>query len=40
MADIKGEDFFEGLKLINQTRLSVIPVSAAHFDKILAMSQG
>ena len=33
-------DFFEGLKLIRQTRLSVMPVSNAHFDKILALSKG
>lgn len=33
-------DFFKDLKLIRQTRLSVMPVSNAHFDKILAMSQG
>lgn len=33
-------DFFEGLKLIRQTRLSVMPVSIEHFDKILALSQG
>ncbi|MDQ3632922.1 MAG: EVE domain-containing protein [Acidobacteriota bacterium] len=39
LADIKSDDFFEGLKLIKQTRLSVMPVSNAHFDKILAMSQ-
>lgn len=32
-------DFFKDLKLIKQTRLSVMPVSNAHFDKILAMSQ-
>jgi predicted RNA-binding protein with PUA-like domain len=39
LQDIKADDFFEGLKLIKQTRLSVMPVSNAHFDKILAMSQ-
>ncbi len=39
LADIKADDFFEGLKLIKQTRLSVMPVSNSHFDKILAMSQ-
>lgn len=33
-------DFFEGLKLIRQTRLSVMPVSIEHFDKILSLSQG
>jgi predicted RNA-binding protein with PUA-like domain len=40
LQQIKADDFFEGLKLIKQTRLSVMPVSNAHFDKILAMSQG
>lgn len=39
LQDIKTDEFFEGLKLIKQTRLSVMPVSNAHFDKILAMSQ-
>ncbi len=38
LKDIKADDFFEGLKLIRQTRLSVMPVSNAHFDKILAIS--
>ncbi len=40
LQDIKAEKFFEGLKLISQSRLSVMPVSNEHFDKILAMSQG
>ncbi len=39
LKDIKADDFFEGLKLIRHTRLSVMPVSVAHFDKILALSQ-
>lgn len=38
LKDIKADDFFEGLKLIRQTRLSVMPVSNAHFDRIVAMS--
>lgn len=38
LKDIKGDEFFEGLKLIRQTRLSVMPISNAHFDKIVAMS--
>ncbi|NNE99315.1 MAG: EVE domain-containing protein [Pyrinomonadaceae bacterium] len=40
LAQIKADDFFEGLKLIKQTRLSVMPVSNAHFDKILSLSAG
>lgn len=39
LQDIKADDFFKELKLISQSRLSVMPVSNAHFDKILAMSQ-
>jgi predicted RNA-binding protein with PUA-like domain len=39
LQDIKADEFFEGLKLITQGRLSVMPVSNAHFDKILSMSQ-
>ena len=38
LKQIKADDFFEGLKLIRQTRLSVMPVSNAHFDKILSLS--
>jgi len=38
LKDIKGDEFFEGLKLIRQTRLSVMPISNVHFDKIVAMS--
>ncbi len=38
LKQIKADDFFGGLKLIRQTRLSVMPVSNAHFDKILALS--
>lgn len=37
LKDIKADEFFTGLKLIRQTRLSVMPVESDHFDKILAM---
>ena len=40
LKQIKSDDFFEGLKLIRQTRLSVMPVSNDHFDKILELSKG
>ncbi len=37
LKDIKADEFFTGLKLIRQTRLSVMPVEPDHFDKIVAM---
>ena len=37
LKDIKSDDFFTGLRLIKQSRLSVMDVSEEHFDKILAM---
>lgn len=35
---IKSDEFFSDLRLVTQSRLSVMPVSNAHFDRILAMS--
>lgn len=40
LKDIKADEFFTGLKLIRQSRLSVMDVSQEHFDKILAMGTG
>ena len=40
LKDIKADEFFTGLKLIRQTRLSVMPVEPDHFDKILSMGKG
>ena len=37
LKDIKADEFFTGLKLIRQTRLSVMPVESDHFDKMLEM---
>ncbi len=37
LKDIKADEFFTGLKLIRQTRLSVMPVEKDHFDKMLEM---
>ncbi len=36
---IKSEPFFEGFLIIKNSRLSVMPVSTPHFDKILALSK-
>lgn len=37
--EIKSDPQFEGLALLTHTRLSVIPLSKAHFDAILARAQ-
>lgn len=37
LTDIKADEFFTGLKLIRQTRLSVMPVEKDHFDKMVQM---
>ncbi len=37
LKDIKADEFFTGLKLIRQTRLSVMPVEKDHFDKMIQM---
>ncbi|MEZ5308063.1 MAG: EVE domain-containing protein [Pyrinomonadaceae bacterium] len=37
LADIKADKFFSELKLIKQSRLSVVPVEKDHFDKLVAM---
>jgi predicted RNA-binding protein with PUA-like domain len=36
---IKKDPKLEGLQLISHSRLSVVPVSEAHFDRILALSE-
>ncbi len=40
LTQIKADEFFTGLLLIRHTRLSVMPVTNEHFDKILALSKG
>ncbi len=37
LADIKGDKFFTDLHIVRNSRLSVMPVSDDHFNKILAM---
>lgn len=39
LAQIKSESKLEGLALINNSRLSVMPVSAEHFALIIEMSK-
>jgi len=39
LLEIQNDPFFEGLALRTHTRLSVIPLSKAHFDAILARAQ-
>jgi predicted RNA-binding protein with PUA-like domain len=36
---MKGDPSLEGLQLITRGRLSVVPVSAAHFTRILALGE-
>jgi predicted RNA-binding protein with PUA-like domain len=36
---LKADPFFEDLPLIRHSRLSVMPVTKAHFDAILALSK-
>jgi predicted RNA-binding protein with PUA-like domain len=39
LATIKADPAFEGLALIRQSRLSVMPVSKPHFERILALGK-
>ncbi len=39
LATIKGDPKLEGLALIRQSRLSVLPVSRAHFDHLLQLGK-
>lgn len=39
LADIKGDPKLAGFQLITHSRLSVVPVSEAHFDHILKMGE-
>lgn len=39
LADIKANPKLKDIALIKQSRLSVLPVSAAHWDEILRMAQ-
>ncbi len=39
LAQIKQEDVLKDISLIKISRLSVMPVSKAHYDKILEMAQ-
>jgi len=36
---LKADPFFEDLTLVKHSRLSVMPVTKAHFDAILALSE-
>ncbi len=38
LATVKGDAALAGLQLISHSRLSVVPVSAAHFDRILVLA--
>ena len=40
LAAIKADPFFVGFELIRQARLSVVPVSDAHWQRLLAMAEG
>lgn len=39
LSRLKSDPFFEDLILVRHSRLSVMPISKAHFDAILALSQ-
>lgn len=39
LSRLKSDPFFEDLTLVRHSRLSVMPISQAHFDAILALSQ-
>lgn len=39
LKDLKADPFFEDLILVKHSRLSVMPVTKAHFDAILARSE-
>jgi len=39
LSRLKSDPFFEDLTLVRHSRLSVMPISKAHFDAILALSQ-
>jgi predicted RNA-binding protein with PUA-like domain len=39
LAAIKADPFFEELALVRQGRLSVVPASKDHFERLLAMSR-
>lgn len=39
LAEIKSRKFFSDFQLVTHSRLSVVPVKKAHFDKILELSE-
>jgi predicted RNA-binding protein with PUA-like domain len=39
LKQLKADPFFEDLSLVRHSRLSVMPVTKAHFDAILALSE-
>jgi predicted RNA-binding protein with PUA-like domain len=39
LEEMKGDPALKGLQLLTHSRLSVVPVSAAHFDRILVLGE-
>ncbi len=40
LAAVKAEPLFEGMALVRQPRLSVMPVTQAQWDRLVALAQG